>query len=556
MCGIVGVIGEGAVEKVVRVLKRLEYRGYDSCGVACLIDGKLEVVKTFGSAVNLEIPSHLKRAKVAIGHTRWATHGKVSLENTQPVVYGEYATVHNGMITNYKDFLNTELDSRVIPYLFHRGCKVNEIMKILKGAFTSLTLTPQGEVIAIRSGSPLVVGKMKEGWIFSSDYQSILDIVEEFAIIPDGTYVVVSENNFYSSGHLEWNATGSKKVYYEFEKVPAGYYTHKEIMEQSHCLTNCLENKEKIEEFTRNLQQFDRILFVGSGSSYHACLYGKLLLLGKVCCVQAIPASEFLTEKLVGKSAIVAISQSGETADLLYVLNKILDCCGIFCITNNPYSTLAQMSRISLNQNVGAEYSVIATKTYTSQLVLLYLVSKAWEGRLEDAIKSVVHLQQQISKLLNDRELHDTLKSLARRLSKAQHLFILGRNLEYITALEVALKFKEVCYIHAEALPSGELKHGPLALIEEGTPVLVFVSSGDERTLLNVAQIKARGGEVISVSPINSEHFDYWIRVPEAGELNPVIQVLIGQLLSYYTAVEKGLNPDRPRNLAKTVTVL
>lgn len=564
MCGIVGVIGENAVQKVLEILKRLEYRGYDSCGIACLVDGNLEVVKTLGSPVNLKVPDHFNKAKIAIGHTRWATHGKVSLENTQPVTFGYYATVHNGMITNYKEFLNTDLDSKVIPYLFHKlftvgtdiGNVANEIIKTLKGAFTSITLVPQGLLVGIKVGTPLVVGKTKDGWIFSSDYQSILDMVEEFAIIPDNLYLIATIDGLTTSVPLKWQKVNYKKVYYRAEDVPSGYYTRNEILEQGSCLTNCLENKDKIQEFTEKLKEFDKILLIGSGSSYHACLYGKYLLLGKTYCIQAIPASEFIISKLVGDAAIIGVSQSGETADLLYVLNQVQDKCKIFAITNNPYSSLVQVSQEFLFQNVGTEYSVIATKTYTSQLILLYLVSKTWENKLDDAIKNVVHLQNQVNSLLNNKTLHENLKSLAKKLADKQHIYILGRNLGYVTALEAALKLKEVCYIHAEALPSGELKHGPLALIENGTPVIAFVDSSDERTLLNLSQVKSRGGFVIGVSPINSDCFDVWIKVPELSELNPVIQVIVAQLLSYYLSQCRGINPDRPRNLAKTVTVL
>ena len=556
MCGIVGVIGKNAPQKVVEILKRLEYRGYDSCGIACLIDGKLRVVKTIGSPINLKIPEDIKNSEIAIGHTRWATHGRVSLKNTQPVTYGNFATVHNGMITNHKEFLDTELDSVVIPYLFHRGLDVDDVMKLLRGAFTSITLTPNGSLVGIKAGTPLVIGSSKDYIIFSSDYQSILDMVDEFAVIPDNSYVIASKYGITAPVELNWQKVNVKEVYYKIEDAPPGYYTHKEILEQSHCLTNCLENKDKIQEFSDCLKKFDRILFVGSGSSYHACLYGKLLLLGKVCCVQAIPASEFITDRLIGKTAIVGVSQSGETADLLYVINQVQSKCKIFSITNNPYSSLAQVSEVFLHQNVGTEYSVIATKTFTSQLVLLYLISKAWDGKLDEGIKGVVHLQHILNTLLHDDKLHNTLKQLTSKLADKQHIYILGRGLGYVTALEVALKLKEVCYIHAEALPSGELKHGPLALIEEGTPVLAFVDSSDERTLLNLAQVKSRGGFVVGISPVNSDYFDVWIRTPELGELNPIIQVVVGQLLSYYLAKHRGLNPDRPRNLAKTVTVL
>jgi len=588
MCGIIGYIGNRrAAPILLKGLKHLEYRGYDSAGMATL-SSRVEVRKDVGKIEDLEKRLRFEEmeGEVGIGHTRWATHGKVTKENAHPHFSQnrKIYVVHNGIIENYqelREFLKengfnfySETDTEVIPNLiqyemekgksFEEACKA--ALKRLEGSF-AVVIMHEGEdkLIAARRGSPLVIGVGDGEYFVASDIPAFLEFTKKVIFMYDWDFAVITKNGvkFYnlredkeverSIDVIDWDAEQAKKG--EFK-----HYMIKEILEQVETIQRAaMQDESVVAAIVEEMRKARGIFFVGCGSSYHACFAGSYIF-SKVANlhVNVMLASEFPNFKhfLNENTLVFAVSQSGETADVLEAVRAARDKGSkVISITNVRGSSITRYSDKFLLLNAGPEICVLATKTYTSQLALLTLLAYAYAGRYEEGGKRLRYLWNVVYNLTS-RTSREMIKKLAERLKDEEHIFVIGRGLQYATALEAALKIKEVSYIHAEAFAGGELKHGTIALIEDGTPCIVFVSEENEKEIIsNAVEVKSRGGYIIGISPKNNEVFDFWIKVPECGVANPIVQIIPIQILAYQLAVLRGYDPDKPRNLAKSVTV-
>lgn len=588
MCGIIGYIGNRrAAPILLKGLKHLEYRGYDSAGMATL-SSRVEVRKDVGKIEDLEKRLRFEEmeGEVGIGHTRWATHGKVTKENAHPHFSQnrKIYVVHNGIIENYqelREFLKengfnfySETDTEVIPNLiqyemekgksFEEACKA--ALKRLEGSF-AVVIMHEGEekLIAARRGSPLVIGVGDGEYFVASDIPAFLEFTKKVIFMYDWDFAVITKNGvkFYnlredkeverSIDVIDWDAEQAKKG--EFK-----HYMIKEILEQVETIQRAaMQDESVVAAIVEEMRKARGIFFVGCGSSYHACFAGSYIF-SKVANlhVNVMLASEFPNFKhfLNENTLVFAVSQSGETADVLEAVRAARDKGSkVISITNVRGSSITRYSDKFLLLNAGPEICVLATKTYTSQLALLTLLAYAYAGRYEEGRKRLRYLWNVVYNLTS-RTSREMIKKLAERLKDEEHIFVIGRGLQYATALEAALKIKEVSYIHAEAFAGGELKHGTIALIEDGTPCIVFVSEENEKEIIsNAVEVKSRGGYIIGISPKNNEVFDFWIKVPECGVANPIVQIIPIQILAYQLAVLRGYDPDKPRNLAKSVTV-
>ena len=588
MCGIIGYIGNRrAAPILLKGLKHLEYRGYDSAGMATL-SSRVEVRKDVGKIEDLEKRLRFEEmeGEVGIGHTRWATHGKVTKENAHPHFSQnrKIYVVHNGIIENYqelREFLKengfnfySETDTEVIPNLiqyemekgksFEEACKA--ALKRLEGSF-AVVIMHEGEekLIAARRGSPLVIGVGDGEYFVASDIPAFLEFTKKVIFMYDWDFAVITKNGvkFYnlredkeverSIDVIDWDAEQAKKG--EFK-----HYMIKEILEQVETIQRAaMQDESIVAAIVEEMRKARGIFFVGCGSSYHACFAGSYIF-SKVANlhVNVMLASEFPNFRhfLNENTLVFAVSQSGETADVLEAVRAAKEKGSkVISITNVRGSSITRYSDRFLLLNAGPEICVLATKTYTSQLALLTLLAYAYAGRYEEARKRLRYLWNVVYNLTSKTS-REMIKKLAERLKDEEHIFVIGRGLQYATALEAALKIKEVSYIHAEAFAGGELKHGTIALIEDGTPCIVFVSEENEKEIIsNAVEIKSRGGYIIGVSPKNNEVFDFWIKVPECGIANPIVQIIPIQILAYQLAVLRGYDPDKPRNLAKSVTV-
>jgi glucosamine--fructose-6-phosphate aminotransferase (isomerizing) len=606
MCGIFGYIGSKKASPILaRGLKNLEYRGYDSVGIAT-VASRLEIRKDVGKIDDLKARLNLDdvEGNVGIGHTRWATHGAVTTENAHPHTDCDHnvAIIHNGILENYYELktslverghrFSSDTDSEVIAHLIEEQLSNNgsmsndgsmpgtssswngssfehacvEAFKQLRGSFAVLAVREGEEkIVAARKDSPLVVGLAEHGTFFASDVAPFLDWTKDVVYLENGDLVVADRDDVKFS-NLDFGevARPVSTVGWDLEEAKKGNFEHfmlKEISEQAETIQRaCIQDMAVVDRIAEMVRSGFGVFFVACGSSYHACLTGSYLF-SKVAKlhVNVVLASEFENYEhfLTENTLVFAVSQSGETADVLEAVRAAKKRGSrIVSITNVMGSSLSREGDELLLMNSGPEICVLSTKTYTSQVVMMALLACALKGDHEACIRKVKDLYMDVYNL-TARSMRDRLKALALDLASKDHAYMIGRGLQYTTALEAALKVKEVSYIHTEAFAGGELKHGPLALIEEGTPVFVFVSRDNEdRIISNAQEVKARGGFVIGVSDWNSPVFDRWIKVPDCGDLNPVIQAIPMQVLAYELAVQKNLDPDKPRNLAKSVTVL
>ena len=435
----------------------------------------------------------------------------------------------------------------------------------LKGSFAILAINENEEkIIAIRKDSPLVLGIGENEFFISSDIPALLEFTNKVVYLSNYDFVVLTKNSF----KIE-NLVGKKRkieieeISFGIEDVEKGNYEHymiKEILEQSQTIKRAiLQNKEKIENFAKEIKKAKKIFLVAAGTSYHASLAASYIFskYNKIF-ASAILASEFkhFANSLNKNDLIIAISQSGETADVLEAV-RIAKKKGIkvLAITNVNGSSLTKEADDYLLMNAGIEIGVAATKTYVSQLSLIILLSYALNGKLEDGINKLKAISD-ISLELTAKSFREYVKKIAEKLKEKEHIFLIGRGLEFVTALEAALKIKEISYIHAEAFAGGEIKHGTIALIENETPVIVFDSKENHDEIIsNAIELKARGAFIIGVSSKRNEVFDIWLKVPENGIANCILQIIPMQLLAYYLAKIRGYDPDKPRNLAKSVTV-
>ncbi len=591
MCGIFGYVGkrQNASEIVFNGLKTLEYRGYDSWGVAVRLknEQKFVVDKNIGKigSSNLSDKIFKKEASFSIGHTRWATHGGVTVKNAHPHLdcTGRIAVIHNGIIENFEDIKKelikkghifiSETDTEVVPHLIEENLKkegfassVRDAFNLLKG-FNAVVVSygPSSEIIACKNGSPLIVGIGKDELFISSDITGISPYTKKVLFLKDNELVILGKKV-----QLLALPDGKKinpeieTINWKIEESAKGDFEHfmlKEIFEQPKVIRNLTENyTDQINFLAKMIIKAKGTFFIGAGTAYNACLSG-MYLFSKISHkhVNTVFASEFnyLEDFLNKESLIIAFSQSGETLDVIESLNRAKKKKSkIAAVVNSLGSTIYRMADYKLLLGAGPERAVASTKAYIAKLAVLLMLSYAMIGKLEDSKKILLKTADEIERILEEESLQK-IDGIAKIIAKSEHAFVIGRGVSYPSSLEAALKIKEVSYIHTEGLSGGELKHGPIALISKGTPCIVFAPKDEtyDAIVSNATEIKARGGVIIGISPENSSCFDYWIEVRDIREGSYIAQIVVVQVLAYDTAVLNKLDPDKPRNLAKSVTV-
>ena len=605
MCGIVGAVAERPVNKIlVEGLKRLEYRGYDSAGVALLEGFTLNTVKAVGKVVNVE--AALEKAGVSghtgIAHTRWATHGSVTEENAHPhVSNNQLALVHNGIIENHAslraslkeegyEFLS-ETDTEVMVHLIHKLRKqhttllasVQAAVKQFEGAFGTVVFDKanDNEIIVARSGSPLVIGLGLGENFIASDQLALLPVTRSFIFLEEGDVARITRDTveiFDENGDaVEREVVESNITQDASGKGDYRHYMLKEIYEQPLAVRNTLEgrlndDRVAIDAFGDSAQQIFKdvkhVQIIACGTSYHSGMVARYWLeqfAGVSCNVEIASEFRYRQSYVHENSLLVTISQSGETADTLAALRlaKEQGYMASMTICNVPGSSLVRESDLAFMTKAGAEIGVASTKAFTTQLVgLLMLTASIAQEKGLDQSAIVNAIKVLPAKLEETLLLADGIADLAEEFADKHHSLFLGRGSQYPIAMEGALKLKEISYIHAEAYAAGELKHGPLALIDADMPIIVVAPNNEllEKLKSNVEEVRARGG-IIYVFADKDSHFesDDTMRVINVNHTDdiiaPIVYTLPLQLLSYYVAVIKGTDVDQPRNLAKSVTV-
>ena len=605
MCGIVGYVGnKKAVPILIDGLKKLEYRGYDSAGISTIENNKINITKDIGRVKNLEIllEDVDSGSTIGIAHTRWATHGKPSKINSHPHMdnTGNISVVHNGIIENYADIKRflmdngymflSETDTEVIPNLIsYYYDQENNLLKAvslackdLEGSYAIEILSEYApdKLIVAKKDSPLVIGTSKDSNYIASDIPAVLSYTKDFYLLEDNEIVEIYPNklNFYDidlnsiSKKIEtitWDASAIEKNGYDD-------YMLKEINEQIISIRETIGfklNKEKIEldniNFSKEfLSNINKIYIVACGTAMHAGLATKSIFenLCKIP-VEIDMASEFrYRDPLVNdKTLAIFISQSGETADTIQAL-KLAKQKGAttIAISNVIGSSITREADIYIYTHAGPEIAVASTKAYTAQVVLLNIIALYFAQVLELVDNDTINeIKKEIfslpSKVEETLEVSGEMKDLAKDIYNVKDTFFIGRGIDYPVAMEGSLKLKEISYIHSEAYAGGELKHGPIALIENGFPVIGIMTDEKllEKSISNIQEVISRGAKTIIITNQNiDKDFDYIIKIPKINKyLSPILSVIPLQLLSYYISKEKGLDVDKPRNLAKSVTV-
>jgi len=590
MCGIIGYCGrKPAVPIVLEALKRLEYRGYDSAGVASFCDGKLLIRKDVGK-VDEVIRKHDLAGlpgSVALGHTRWATHGAVTQSNAHPHsdCRGRVAVVHNGIIENNQRLrleltkighkFTSETDTEVIPHLLEDELKhgrsleqaVLNITPRLEGcyAFLAASLDDPGKIVGTRRNNSLVVGVDAPDYYVSSDALAFSQYTNQVMGLEDNEVAMLTREGvefFDAQGHkVAKQVRRLDRSWAENDKGGYQYFMLKEIMEEAQVLGQMVQQDEKcFTDIAMDILRARQVIITACGTSRYAALVGRYLFsrVGKKFC-DVVMASEFgyFASSVDKNTIVIAVSQSGETADVVDGVKAAKDAgAQIISIINRPNSILADLSDQVIYLNCGSEIAVAATKTFLSQLAVFYLLSFSMVNSFSDAAARLASLDSEITRVLDWNK--SELIKLTRKLEGKDDVYYIARGINFAVAAEGALKLKEVSYIHAEGMAAGELKHGTLALIEPGTPVVVICPADYtfSETLSNAMEAKSRGAYIIGVSDKESDIYDSWIRLPQVDELfYPMVAVVPLQLLAYYLAISRGRDPDKPRNLAKSVTV-
>ena len=584
MCSIIGYSGDDiAAPIIVKGLRRMEYRGYDSVGVATESNNQIELKKGVGKVeeVNSKVNLEQLPGKIGIGHTRWATHGKVTDANAHPhpSTSGKIAIVHNGIIENFVELkenlknegfiFQSDTDSEVIANLLQKNFELSKNVKYamlktiseLKGHYSFIAMFENGQLAAARFHEPLIIGVGKNNYFLSSDVLGFIEQTDEAIYMDNGNFAIINQDQIqildFQGNEIKPEITKVSKEFADVYKGDYAHFTLKEISEQPETIFKAGENtKNSIKEVSDYLKHSRNIYLTGSGTSYNASLVAKYLL-AKYAKIksESIISSElqFSPDSIEPNSIVIAISQSGESADVLEAVNiaKKND-CKIISIINSMTSTLSRESDIVIGMNCGPEIGVAATKSFTSQLIILYKIIQELN---EDVEIDLDEISSSISKILEE---HNNIKKIANALKEISDIYVLGRGIHYPIAIESALKIKELTYIHAEGIAGGELKHGPLALMDDNVFVIIInpEDSTYQDTLTSAREIKARGAKIIGISDKESDVYDYWVKIPKTSELTyPITETIPIQLLSYYCALEKDTDPDYPRNLAKSVTV-
>ena len=606
MCGIVCYKGKlNAREVIVDGLEKLEYRGYDSAGLAVIDGGELSVVKKAGKLANLEkaLEENPISGHIGIGHIRWATHGEASDINSHPHLSnnGKIAVVHNGIIENYRE-LKKELeeegytfksttDTEVIAVLlekYYDGDLLEAVKKVkdrLEGSFACgiITTDEPDRLIGMRVESPLVVGLMDDATIMASDIPSILKYTKDVIYLENGDIIDIKDGGYkiYDNSYKEVQRELTKITWSVDAATKSGYdhFMIKEINEQGPVIKELVRLNVKKGEVVfdgdsfsqAEIEKFKRIYIVACGTAYNVGLVGKWALekFTKIPVICDL-ASEFRYNEpfLDENTLVILISQSGETADSLKALRLAKEKgAETLLITNTLASSMDREADKSIYCYAGPEIAVASTKAYTSQIVNIYLLAldfgkklgKISEEIYQEVIENLKEIPEKIDQILADDEI---IKEFAQEVKDKHSLFYIGRGIDYATSIEAALKIKEVSYIHTEAFAAGELKHGTISLIEEGTPVIAIMTQKDltAKSLSNVEEVVARGANVFIITSHKDARMekitDKIYEVPETIEiLYPLLTVIPGQLMAYYTSTAKGIDVDKPRNLAKSVTV-
>ena len=611
MCGIVGYIGNKKVSPIlIQGLTRLEYRGYDSAGIAVMEGNKIEVKKDKGRVNNLCSLDGIDNLKGTIGiaHTRWATHGKPSKENSHPHMDNDelFAVVHNGIIENYnelrKDLIEkgyhfiSQTDTEIIPNLINYYYKqdngkdnlkllrsVKNACMDLKGSFAlEIISTKEPEnMIVVRKDSPLVIGKGNGENYVASDIPAILSYTKDFYFLNDYEFAYLSRDDvkFYdtnlneikkSTKSIEWDSKGAEKAGYEHFMLKEIYEQPKAIRETIGTRLNnskiCFDELNFTKEYLENI---NKIYIVACGTAMHAGLVAKNMF-EKLCQIQTEVdiASEFRYRNplIDEKTLTIFISQSGETADTIAAL-KLAKSKGArtIAISNVIGSSITREADNTIYTHAGPEIAVASTKAYTAQITILALIvlycaeilARADTTKIEKLKQDLLKLPAKANKILKDVS---AIKKFAKKVYKEKDMFFLGRGIDYTVSLEGSLKLKEISYIHSEGYASGELKHGPIALIDTGVTVIATITDKAlvEKSISNVQEVITRGAKILVITnqDLGNKGFETIINIPEvATELSPVLSIIPLQLLAYYISKEKGLDVDKPRNLAKSVTV-
>ena len=594
MCGIVGCILKDDKKDVAPILfdciSKLEYRGYDSIGLATFDDENIHIKKDKGkiNEVNEKLDLQDMAGNFGIAHVRWATHGDPSKLNSHPQVDEnvEIAVVHNGIIENNTKIkadlekeghiFKSDTDTEVIPHLIEKFMDegfdlehaVRKTIEVIEGAYAIAVISSRepDKIIATRKDSPLIVGIGEDVYYLASDSPAILKYAKDIIYPERGEIVILDKSGVVV--HDEFDNVVNKQIdtiNWTPEMAEKEGYDHfmiKEINEQATAVRNTLTQRDNIKNIIDDLGDIDRICFVACGTSYHASLTGKYLLESLAgISTDVILASEFKysAKTLDDKTLVIFISQSGETADSLKALDIANETSKTLGIVNVAGSSITRRAKYVIQTQAGPEIGVAATKTYVSQLTAIYLFA-ALLADDNDLLDELYNVPDYIDEVLADFE---EVKILSNRYHFAKDFFYLGRGYVYPTALEGALKLKEISYIHGEGYAAGELKHGPLALIDEGIPVVVIIPPGDayKKTMSNLEEVKSRGASVLAIGgsgdeDLKSKAQDVFYINCDVGELiAPLVYIVPLQLLSYYVTLEKGFDPDKPRNLAKCVTV-
>lgn len=591
MCGIIGCIldNKKAAPVLLECVKRLEYRGYDSVGIATS-GSEIDIKKDSGKIDDVQENLNLAdlAGKMGIAHVRWATHGVPTKENAHPHTdcKNKIAVVHNGIIENYKELkdeliekghvFKSETDTEVIPHLIEKYMdegndledSVRLAVKNLKGSYALAAISSEepDKVVGVRKESPLIVGKGETEFFIASDAPAILQHTNRVIYLEDNEIVVLNEEGIVikdADGNIVQKELDT--VDWTPDMAEKGGYNHfmlKEIHEQPEAVKNTLLEASEIKKIVQDFPKFNRVCFVACGTSYHASLTGKYLLenlLGIPTDVILASEFEYSAGTLDEKTLVIVITQSGETADTLKALRHANRRAKSLAIVNVLGSTVTREAEYVIYTRAGPEIGVAATKTYVSQLTCIYLLA-IFMSKKEELLEQLNNLPQYMESAL---EKEDSIKKIAQKYMDASDFFFIGRGFSYPTALEGALKLKEVTYIHGEGYAAGELKHGPLALIDDDVPVVAVAPPGKshDKTLSSVEEVKSRGAKIIGLGSLEddvlkSKVHDFIGFEDEIDEMFQAIPYVIPlQLLSYHISVLRGIDPDKPKNLAKCVTV-
>ena len=585
MCGIFGITGtkNNATQVVLEGLKKLEYRGYDSWGIVVKDKTSLAVDKHIGKIADA-VPQ-LPSSNIGLGHTRWATHGGVTVANAHPFIdcSKTLSLVHNGIIENYLDLkqslkhkhtFTSETDSEVILHLIEENAQDSDIKESVRQAFNLshglnaiiVVDAPTNTLIAAKSGSPLVIGLDKHQNVIASDLWSVLDITRKVIFLEDGELAVITPTavNLFSLATGKHITPKIQTINWQEQVSQKGHYPHfmiKEIYEQPQLLLRLSDEAKGTAENLAQLIKSARGAFLAAcGTAAYAALAGEYLF-SRIAGRHINPAigSEFIyhADFLTPESLLIALSQSGETIDTIQSVKLAqAKSAKTVAIVNVLGSTLYRITDEKILLNAGPEKAVASTKAFTAKLAILLLTASVLADKLTQGQQELIQASGALDTIL-ESTYRKKIKQLAVDLHRQNNLFVVGRGQSYPAALESALKIKEVSYIHAEGLAGGELKHGTIALIEQGTPCIVIAPTDEtyNDTLSGAMEMKARGGLIIGLSSRPNDIFDIYLPIPDCGNATIIPNVVLAQILAYELALARGLDPDKPRNLAKSVTV-